>query len=123
MRIDEFATAIIEGDGGLNEYARREWVSWPYSDRIAASVWTMRCLANPDCKNSDVALAAILRKRREQLPAMTLDRASELWQETDYAHEAVEPDDNKINSGDAAAFFLEGYEYARRMMVAEKAGD
>jgi hypothetical protein len=63
LRIDDFATEIIEGGGGLNDYERHELVVWPYSDRIAASVWTMRCLANPACEGSDVALAAILARR------------------------------------------------------------
>ncbi len=63
LRIDDFATAIIEGCGGLNDYQRYELVVWPYSDRIAAAVWTMRCLANPPCEGSDVALAAILARR------------------------------------------------------------
>lgn len=66
MGIDDFAQQIIEGPAGLNSYQEHELVSWPYSDRVAASVWTMRCLANPDCENSDVALAAIL-ARREKL--------------------------------------------------------
>jgi len=65
-RIDDFAKQIIEGSGGMNAYEAHEFVSWPYSDRIAASVWTMRCLSNPRCEGSDVAIAAIL-ARREQL--------------------------------------------------------
>jgi hypothetical protein len=63
LRIDDFATAIIEGAGGLNDYERHELVVWPYSKQLAASVWTMRCLANPDCEGSDVALAAIMARR------------------------------------------------------------
>jgi hypothetical protein len=63
LRIDDFATAIIEGCGGLNDYERYELVVWPYSDRIAASVWTMQCLANPACEGSDSVLAAILSRR------------------------------------------------------------
>ena len=51
---------------GLNSYQAHELVSWPYSNRVAASVWTIRCLGNPDCEGSDVAVAAIL-ARREQL--------------------------------------------------------
>jgi hypothetical protein len=38
---------------------------WPYSDRVAASVWTMRCLANPHCEGSNAALAAILERREK----------------------------------------------------------
>jgi hypothetical protein len=67
MNIDDFATEIIEGAGGLNDFQRHELVIFPYSDRIAASVWTMRCLANPACKGSEVALAAILKRREAML--------------------------------------------------------
>jgi hypothetical protein len=50
------------------------------------------------------------------LPAITLDQASELWKRSSYGQDAVESDGNKINTSDAAAFFLEGYEYARRIL-------
>ena len=63
MKIDEFAKRIIEGPGGMNVFQDREVVSFPYSDRVAASVWTMRCLANPDCEGSEEAIKAILKKR------------------------------------------------------------
>lgn len=49
------------------------------------------------------------------LPEMSLEEAEKLWQQTEYAFEAVEIPGNEINSADAAAFFLEGYEYARRI--------
>jgi len=66
FRIDDFAMEIIEGCGGLNDYERHELVVHQYSDRVAAAVWTMRCLANPYCDGSDVALEAIIQRRREK---------------------------------------------------------
>ena len=49
-----------------------------------------------------------------ELPDMTLAEAEKLWPETDYAHEAVDQDDNPLNPDDATAFFLEGYLFARK---------
>jgi hypothetical protein len=46
---------------------------------------------------------------------MNLDKADILARETDYADAATHQDDNPINWGDAAAFFLEGYEYSRKV--------
>lgn len=51
---------------------------------------------------------------------MTLDEAEKLAMETDYAVFAVETDDNKINIADAGAFFLEGYEYAKKEMTSKE---
>ena len=50
------------------------------------------------------------------LPQITYEQAEELWPRTDYAMEATHQDDTPIFGPDAAAFFLEGYEYARRVM-------
>jgi hypothetical protein len=50
------------------------------------------------------------------LPPITLEKAEELWQRSDYGQGAVEMPGNEINTADAAAFFLEGYEYARRVL-------
>lgn len=55
------------------------------------------------------------------LPAMTLDQASELWKRSPYGQDAVETTGNKINTADAAAFFLEGYEYARKILQGKAA--
>lgn len=44
---------------------------------------------------------------------MDLEQAQKLALETDYAIEAV---GEEINTADAAAFFLEGYEYAQRQV-------
>jgi len=44
---------------------------------------------------------------------MDLDKATDLARETGYADAATHTDVNPINWGDAGAFFLEGYEYAR----------
>ena len=49
------------------------------------------------------------------LPEMKFEEAEELWKATEYANEAVE-EDEPINGGDATAFFLEGYEYARKQL-------
>lgn len=49
-----------------------------------------------------------------ELPDMTFDEAENLWEKTDYAFEATHQDENPINGGDATAFFLEGYLYARK---------
>lgn len=46
---------------------------------------------------------------------MNLDEADKLARETDYADAATHQDDNPINWGDAAAFFLEGYEHSRKL--------
>jgi hypothetical protein len=48
---------------------------------------------------------------------MNLDEAEKLARNTDYAVFASEQDPNPINFGDAAAFFLEGYEYAKKQGV------
>ena len=50
------------------------------------------------------------------LPDMTLEEAEKLWPNTDYAFEAANQDGNPINTGDATAFFLEGYLYARKIV-------
>lgn len=42
---------------------------------------------------------------------MTIEEAEILCKKTDYAIDAIEYEDNKINWADAAAFFLEGFEY------------
>ena len=47
---------------------------------------------------------------------MNLDEADKLARETDYADAATHQDDNPINWGDAAAFFLEGYEHAKKSL-------
>jgi hypothetical protein len=51
------------------------------------------------------------------LPPITLEQAEELWQRSDYGQDAVEMLGNEINTADAAAFFLEGCEYARRVLL------
>lgn len=50
------------------------------------------------------------------LPQITYEQAEELWPRTDYAMEAACQDLQPIFGPDAAAFFIEGYEYARRVM-------
>lgn len=60
-------------------------------------------------------IATILRDNFA-LSEMTTAQAEDLSQRTDYAHEAIEYPETKINWADAGAFFLEGYEYARKLM-------
>lgn len=52
---------------------------------------------------------------------ITLDEAQKLAIETDYACFANE-DTEKINTADAGAFFLEGYEYAIKQLNKESKG-
>lgn len=64
-----FAESIILGPGGMDAFEHHEVAVWHTgSDRVAAAMWTLRCLANPDCEGSEAALAAIL-SQREQLKA------------------------------------------------------
>ena len=54
-----------------------------------------------------------LTKPQPVLPNLTLDDAEELSKKCDYMFDAIETPDNEINTGDAAAFFLEGYYFAK----------
>lgn len=63
LKCSAFARAIIEGPGGMNDFEAREVVAWKHPDRIAAAIWTMRCLANPECEGTQEAIDAILRAR------------------------------------------------------------
>ena len=47
---------------------------------------------------------------------MDLEKAEDLATRTSYAALACQPEGNEINQYDAAAFFYEGYEYARRQV-------
>jgi hypothetical protein len=47
---------------------------------------------------------------------INLEQATELVMKTDYACFAVEHEGNEINTADAAAFFLEGYNYLVRKL-------
>jgi len=51
-----------------------------------------------------------------ELPDMTFEEAEKLWEETDYAFDATHQDKYPIHGPDAAAFFLEGYLYARKRL-------
>ena len=46
---------------------------------------------------------------------LTFEEAESLVMATDYAVFASEPEGNEINQADAAAFFLEGYNYALKL--------
>lgn len=61
--IEEWTERIIEGPGGLNAFEEREMVEFHISDRLAACRWTVRCLANPDCKGAAEVMDAIQRRR------------------------------------------------------------
>lgn len=63
MTATEFATNIIEGAGGLADFEERESPTWPHGERVGVVLWTLRCLANPDCQGSEQAVAAILARR------------------------------------------------------------
>lgn len=63
MNVEQFATKIIEGPAGMNEFTTREVVAWGVSEKVAASIWTLRCLANPACEGSQEAVDAILERR------------------------------------------------------------
>ena len=66
MNIEEFAAKIIEGSGGLNDYEKYELVVWPQSDRIAAAIWTIRCLANSLRRQPRSLRSYYKKKRREE---------------------------------------------------------
>jgi len=53
---------------------------------------------------------------REGLKDITIDEADVLVFQTDYATEAAHTDINPINWGDASAFFIEGYSYAKKQL-------
>lgn len=66
MTAREFAKSIIEGPGGMTDFEMHEIVIWHDPERVAAAIWTMRCLANPQCKGSAEALAAIIEARAKR---------------------------------------------------------
>jgi len=57
----------------------------------------------------------ILRRINVNIPALTLAEAEDLWPRCDYAFEATHQDEHPIHGPDAAAFFLEGYDHARKL--------
>jgi hypothetical protein len=61
-----FANDIILGPGGLQSYMDHEVVDWTDDPRVTAVVWTLKCLANPDCVGSAEALAAIMKQRNQK---------------------------------------------------------
>ena len=63
--LEKFAKEIIDGVGGLRDYERCELAS-PTIDRDQATViWTLRCLANPECEGSQAVIEAILERRKK----------------------------------------------------------
>ena len=71
LTASSFAKQIIEGSGGMNNYEDREVVVWHTSERVAAAMWTLRCLANPACEGSAEALDAIVKQREAKLRSRT----------------------------------------------------
>jgi len=63
---------------------------------------------------SDESDKCNLQRVSRMLPDINIDKAEELAWQTDYACFAVEADGNEINKADAGAFFLEGYNYAKK---------
>jgi hypothetical protein len=63
--IKAWATRIIEGVGGMNDYERYEYATFPDGDRVGAAYWVIRCLANPKCEGSAEVLEAIAKRREE----------------------------------------------------------
>lgn len=62
----DFAKQIIEGPGGMNDFERYEIVVFHNSERVAAAVWTLRCLANPECEWSQEVIDHILAVRERK---------------------------------------------------------
>lgn len=67
LNVSAWCHGIIDGVGGLNDFERYELAIPTVPDRELAAQWTLRCLANPDCKGSAEVLSAII-ERRERLP-------------------------------------------------------
>lgn len=65
MNIRQFSEKIINGPGGLHAYEYHE-MSEPVGDRdVAVAVWVIKCLSNPKCEGSEVAIQAILERRNK----------------------------------------------------------
>ena len=64
MNIKEFCEQIITGSGGLHDYERCEMPMYKNERDIEIAIWTVRCLANPDCEGSDIAINAIIERRK-----------------------------------------------------------
>ncbi len=65
MNIRQFSEKIINGPGGLHAYEYHEMAE-PVGDRdVAVAVWVIKCLSNPKCEGSEVAIQAILERRNK----------------------------------------------------------
>jgi len=58
-----------------------------------------------------------LQKQIAAVKPMTFEQAEIEAQKCDYAFAAVETEGNEINWGDATGFFLDGYNYARELLL------
>lgn len=63
MTASSWAHRIIEGPGGLKAFEERELADTSMSPSVAAVVWALRCLANPNCEGSAEVLEMIQRRR------------------------------------------------------------
>ena len=75
-----------------------------------------------DIKGIKVVRISKKEVQQMKLPEINLEIAEKLAMETDYACFATE-ETNEINTADAGAFFLEGYEYARKLITPMTAKD
>lgn len=62
MNEREWAERVVLGVGGLHSWEEHEHGHLHVDRDVAAVMWALRCLANPRCEGSDVALAAITQK-------------------------------------------------------------
>lgn len=63
MTAREFAKDLIEGPGGFDSWVEHEYPAFEDTEKIEVVLWTLRCLANPECRGSKEAVAAILERR------------------------------------------------------------
>ena len=113
MMVDKYASTL---DSDIERHANEimELVNQEVEKRIAERMQT-------DNTYADGYVDGYFDSGKTPPPPITLDEADKLVQQTDYIIEATHQDINPINLGDAAAFFIEGYEYCRsRMTCSEK---
>lgn len=62
--IHEFSKRIVAGARGFRSHEECELAVYPDRD-VAIAEWTIRCLAYPECEDSEKILTAILERRKE----------------------------------------------------------
>ena len=105
QRNDAFPIVYIRTATGIRAFHVEGWSDGTWRPLAEIGSNERRPAAKPD--------------RPEYLPPLSLADAEHLWQRSDYGQDAVEMPGSKINSADAAAFFQEGYNYARRRLRGE----